>query len=428
MNDIIAKAKEAIAKVEGLGDETGRIFTAFDPDRILADASALEARRNAGEEMPLYGMLISIKDLFDEEGRVTSAGSKLLKNAPPADKDATVVARLKAAGALCFGRTSMSEFAYSGVGLNPHYGTPESFFGASRIPGGSSSGAALTVAHGLCDAGLGTDTGGSVRIPAAVNGLYGYKPSQAVVSREGVHPLSDVLDSVGPLCADLEGVLLFMRVLGDGLEPRPAPNRPLRLAVPVNAFVNDIDAFTRDHFKHTCDQLRQAGHDLAELDLGFLPEALGLNRIIIASEAHALYRDHLDELESVGDPRVLKRIRFAETLSAADLENALQQRAQVVRRFTDVMKGCDALIAPTLAIEPPTIAEANENFDAVNAMMLRNCSLINLVDGCAMAMPTKGNGALPGSLMLAGRNGDDAHILGLARALDEVVAADHVGR
>ncbi|WP_159585725.1 amidase [Chelativorans xinjiangense] len=423
MTDIVAKAKEAIAKVEGLGDEAGRIFTAFDPDRILADASALKARRKAGEAMPLYGMLVSLKDLFDEEGHVTSAGSKLLKNAPPAKADAAVVARLKAAGALCFGRTSMSEFAYSGVGLNPHYGTPGSAFDASRIPGGSSSGAALTVAHGLCDAGLGTDTGGSVRIPAAVNGLYGYKPSQGAVPREGVHPLSDLLDSVGPLCADLERVLLFMRVLGDGLEPLQAPERPLCLAVPVHAFVNDIDAFTRDHFMHACDLLRQAGHELAELDLGFLPEALGLNRVIIASEAHALYRDHLDELETVGDPRILKRIRFAETLSARDLEDARRKRADVVRRFADVMEGYDALIAPTLAIMPPTIAEANENFDAVNAMMLRNCSLINLADGCAMAMPTKGNGVLPGSLMLAGRNGDDARILGLAKALDKIVTA-----
>ncbi|WP_163264774.1 amidase family protein [Chelativorans alearense] len=423
MTDIVAKAKEAIAKVDGLGDEAGRIFTAFDPDRILADASALAARRKAGEAMPLYGMLVSLKDLFDEEGQVTSAGSKLLKNAPPAKADAAVVARLKAAGALCFGRTSMSEFAYSGVGLNPHYGTPGSAFDASRIPGGSSSGAALTVAHGLCDAGLGTDTGGSVRIPAAVNGLYGYKPSQGAVPREGVHPLSDLLDSVGPLCADLERVLLFMRVMGDGLEPQQAPERPLRLAVPVNAFVNDIDAFTRDHFMHACDRLRQAGHDLVELDLGFLPEALGLNRVIIASEAHALYRDHLDALETVGDPRVLKRIRFAETLCATDLEDARRKRAGVVRRFTDVMAGYDALIAPTLAIMPPTIAEANENFDAVNAMMLRNSSLINLADGCAMAMPTKGNGVLPGSLMLAGCNGDDARILGLAKALDKIVTA-----
>ncbi|KFB08157.1 amidase family protein [Nitratireductor basaltis] len=415
--DMVSKAEEAIAKVEALGPEAGRIFTDFDAVRIRADAKALDERKAAGEDLPLYGKLVSIKDLFDEKGKVTSAGSRLLKTAAPATADAPVIRRLKEAGALLVGRTSMSEFAYSGVGLNPHYGTPGCIFDKTRIPGGSSSGAALTVAHGICDMGLGTDTGGSVRIPSAVNGLYGFKPSQSVIPREGIHPLSDLFDSVGPLCATLDDALTFTDVLAGGLQAEDAPERPLRLALPTGAFTDGIDGFTQIHFARSCDAMRAAGHELVEQDFAFLPASSGISRIVIAWEALTLYGERLNELEEVGDPRVLKRIRFAETLSAGQVDAAKAERAEAVERFAEIMSGFDALVAPTLAIQPPTIAEAEEDFDRVNMMMLRNCSYINLADGCAMAMPVKGDGTMPGSLMVAGPAGADARILGLSRAI-----------
>lgn len=420
--DMLSKAEEAVAKVEALGPEAGRIFTDFDAERIRADARALDERKAAGEDLPLYGKLVSIKDLFDEKGKVTSAGSRLLKDAEPATADAPVVERLREAGALLFGRTSMSEFAYSGVGLNPHYGTPGCIFDKTRIPGGSSSGAALTVAHGICDMGLGTDTGGSVRIPSAVNGLYGFKPSQSAISREGVHPLSDLFDSVGPLCATLDDALAFTDILAGGLKAEDAPERPLRLALPTGAFTDGIDGFTGEHFARSCDALRAAGHELVEQDFAFLPASSGISRVVIAWEALALYGERLDELEEVGDPRVLKRIRFAETLGVKEVEAAKAERAEAVEKFAAIVSDFDALVAPTLAIRPPTIAQAEEDFDRVNMMMLRNCSYINLADGCAMALPVKGDGALPGSLMVAGPSGSDARILGLSRTIAAAVA------
>ena len=201
--EVRGKAERAIERVLSSERDTRAIFVEFSPERILAEADAIDARHEAGEHLPLHGLLVSLKDLIDEAGQRTTAGSRLLAEREPAAGDAEIVRRLRAAGALPFGRTSMSEFAYSGVGLNPHHGTPGNVFDEARVPGGSSSGGALSVALGFCDVAIGTDTGGSVRIPAAANGLVGYKPTQASVPRDGVHALSDTFDSVGPLAADL---------------------------------------------------------------------------------------------------------------------------------------------------------------------------------------------------------------------------------
>ena len=223
MGQIKDKAARALKKAKALGEECDRIFVELNEARILADAAALDAARASNKSLPLYGVTISLKDLFNEAGKRTTAGSTVLKDIEPARRDAEVVARLKAAGALIFGRTSMTEFAYSGVGMNPHYGTPGCIYDKSLVPGGSSSGAALSVAHGLCDIAMGTDTGGSVRIPAAINGLYGYKPTQQSVSLEGVHPLSPSYDSAGPLASTLEHTLTCLNVIRHSpLDERPA--------------------------------------------------------------------------------------------------------------------------------------------------------------------------------------------------------------
>lgn len=377
MVDILTKAKAAMRKAEQLGFERNRIFTSFDPGRILADAKRLSTLpEGTRKNLPLFGLLVSVKDLFDEAGERNTAGSRLLKEREPATTDAEAVRRLKAAGALMFGRTTLSEFAYSGVGLNPHYGTPGNVFDPTRIPGGSTSGGALTVAHGICDVALGTDTGGSVRIPAAINGLYGYKPTQSTVPREGVHPLAKTYDSIGPLTRDLETAIRTFAILSGGIVPEPSRGQ-LRLAVPQNAFVNDVDDTTREQFEQAKSALRKAGHDLVGVDFGFLASAIEINRIIVSVEAHALYEKDLEKLESVGDPRVLRRIRFAETLTADEIEEAYTQRSEVARTFGRMLEGFDALIAPTLAAQAPTIKEAEEAFDRINAVMLRNCSLIN---------------------------------------------------
>ncbi len=419
MGRTLDKARAAIAKVDALGDEAGRIFTRLDRDRILAEAEEADARASASPEpLPLAGMLVSVKDLYDEAGERTTAGSRLLAEHPAARADCPVVRRMKAAGAVMFGRTTMSEFAYSGVGLNPHYGTPGAVFDRSRIPGGSTSGGALTVARGLCDIALGTDTGGSVRIPAAVNGLYGFKPTQASVPLAGVHPLSKTLDSAGPLAADFATVAAAYAVMSGTERPSATARTNRRLAVPRGAFVDDLDAAVASGHAATLRALEAAGHELVDIDLTFLGEAIGLNRIIVAAEAHALYRKDLARLEQIGDPRVLARIRFADTLSPQQVEDAYAARRVVVDRFGQALAEVDALVAPTLQIAVPTIAETEANFDRINAAMLRNPSLINLADGCALTVPLFRSGERgPQALMLAAPGGRDWALLDCAEAL-----------
>lgn len=421
MGEIVEKARAAIGRVEALGDAASAIFTEFSPGRILQAAAEAEALVAAADRpLPLAGMLVSVKDLYDEAGQRTTAASLLLKDREPATEDCPVVARIKAAGAVPFGRTSMSEFAYSGVGLNPHYGTPSNVFEEGGIPGGSTSGGGVTVGLGLCEIALGTDTGGSVRIPSAINGLYGHKPSQDKVPLDGVHPLAISFDSCGPLASDFATMLAAYQVMSGGDAPGvEAPAGSLRLAVPENAFTNDLDAWSRGHFEAAKARLAEAGHELVPLDLGFLHEALPLNRILISAEAHELYRDHLDTLVSVGDPRVLTRIRFRETLSDDEVAEARAARLEVIARTVEALSGFDALIAPTLQIFPPSIADTLADFDRINAAMLRNTSLLNLADGCAMSMPTRSTGTgRPGALMIGGAKGRDERVLSVGARLD----------
>ena len=425
MGNIVEKAQAAINRVDALGDAAATLFTEFDPARILALASEAEARvASSDTPLPLAGLLVSVKDLYDEAGQCTSAASRLLRDRDPAEVDCPVVARIKAAGAVPFGRTTMSELAYSGVGLNPHYGTPGNVFDGKGIPGGSTSGGAVTVALGLVDAALGTDTGGSVRIPAAVNGLYGHKPSQDWVTLEGVHPLAASFESCGPLASDFATMLAMFKVMSDRADLAGEPAKgALRLAVPVNAFVNDLDAWSQTHFASVQARLEAAGHDLVPLDLAFLNEALPLNRLLVSAEAHEVYADDLDALERIGDPRVLARIRISESASPAEIAQARAARRGVIDKTARALSGFDALIAPTLQIHPPRIAEAEADFDRINAAMLRNTSLLNLADGCATTLPVLMDGAdRPGALMIGGAKGADARILDVAARIDQDLA------
>ena len=415
--DLHTRVEEAIARVEALPEAERRaIFTEFSPERIRAEAAALKARHDAGEALPLFGTLISVKDLFDEAGQVTSAGSRLLADRPAAAADAVAVARLKAAGALMFGRSSMSEFAYSGVGLNPHHGTPSGALVAGGMPGGSSSGGAVCVGLGITDAALGTDTGGSLRIPAAANGIWGYKPSQGLIDDTGVHPLAPTYDVPGPMARDLTLLRQLATVMaGDALEAS-VPDT-LRLGVPTGAFTNGLSPEVDALFQAEIARLRDMGHEIVPLDMAEVGSAAGLNKIIVAVEAHRLYAADLDRLEEVGDPRVLSRIRFAETLERAEIDAAYASRAEVVARFAETMAGVDALLAPTLMRLPPSIAEVEADFDRLNMEMLRNTSLVNLADGCALAMPTPGANPAHAMTMLVGAKGTDARLLAMAEKL-----------
>lgn len=421
MTTLTARATKLVEQIDALGDEASRIFTYFDETELMAEADRLDQLADKADQLPLHGQLVSIKDLFDQAGKRTTAASRLLAKREPALEDSDVVKRLKAAGALIIGRTSMTEFAYSGIGQNPHYGTPGNIFDPTRIPGGSSSGAALSVAHGLCDIAMGTDTGGSVRLPAAVNGLYGFKPSRQAVSLEGVHPLSNTFDSAGPLsrthalaarCFDV------LRLTPVDHTLRIPANRPLRLGIPTGGFTNELDSHIQANFEFITQRLESAGHQLIPVDMAFANENRAAMIGIVSSEAFEIYQDSLIELETMGDPQVLKRIRSSESFSEQDIFDAHAIRLSSEKQFTVALADVDVMLAPTVAIETPTQSEAIRNFDVINPAVLRNTTMVNLMDGCAMTMPVPivGN-ASPAALMVVAPNGNDDRVLGVSDQL-----------
>lgn len=417
MTPFLARVEAAIARVDAMPEAQRRaIFVEFTPDRIRAEAQHQQSRHDAGEDLPLFGTLISVKDLYDEAGQVTSAGSRLLADRAPATTDAVAVARLRAAGALMFGRTSMSEFAYSGVGLNPHHGTPSSALVEGVIPGGSTSGGAVGVALGLTDAAIGTDTGGSLRIPAAANGIWGMKPSQGLIDDQGVHPLAPSYDTPGPMARDHDTLRRVLEVMA-GRQLSARISQTLSFAVPQGGFTNELSPQMAAWFDAEQDRLRALGHRLHPVDATQIGAAVGLNRIIVAVEAHTRYAGDLAQLEKLGDPRVLSRIRFAETLSADQIADAYAERARIVRHFDAVMEGYDAMLAPTLPMMPPRIAEVEADFDRLNAAMLRNTSLVNLVDGCALSLPSSLGGKPWSLLMVIGKKDADPMVLAIGGRL-----------
>jgi aspartyl-tRNA(Asn)/glutamyl-tRNA(Gln) amidotransferase subunit A len=424
MGAMIDKAKAAIDKVNQLGELKDKIFTEFDPDRILKAAAEAEQYCAQHPDAALAGMLVSVKDLYDEAGIATTAASKLLKDRKPADTDSECIARIKAAGAIPFGRTTLSEFAYSGVGLNPHYGTPGNIFDAEGIPGGSTSGGGLTVAHGIVDIALGTDTGGSIRIPSAINGLYGIKSSRLSVPGQGVHPLAKSFDTPGPLAGDLETAISAFEVLtGMTVPPLADKEKSLRIGLPVNAFVDGLDDRVQADFAMICAKLKEAGHQLVEIDLGFIAKNAILNKILVSFEAQRIYAKDFAKLETVGDPRVLSRMKFADTLSRDDVIDTYAKRTDIVSLFGAVMADVDVLIAPTLPRMAPKIAEVEADFDNLNAVMLRNTSYLNLVDACALSMPVQIKGELtPAALMIGAPHGHDQAMLEAARLIDPLFA------
>jgi len=425
MGLITDKANTALAKARALGDECGRIFTQLDEARILADAQALELRAEERDALPLYGLSVSLKDLLDEAGQTTSAGSVILQDAPNAEADALVVSRLKAAGALVFGRTNMTEFAYSGLGLNPHHGTPGCIFDSTRVPGGSSSGAALSVAHDICDIAIGTDTGGSVRIPAAINGLYGFKPTQKTVPLVGVHPLSPSFDSVGPLSHTLDGTVRCLNVIRDEKLSLNNEHRSLRLAVPRDTFIEGLDRSVADAFEQQCDSLLAAGHQLELVSLRKLNTLTPALKLIVSAEAQAIYKPFLQRLETEGDPHVLARIHQSDNLTQVDIQQYSEQREEAVNYFNVAMQSYDALLSPTLMCERPGIEEAAQQFNKHNAAILRNTTYINLTDGCGLTIPVARQGLPPSALMVCGPHMSDNSVLGAATIIDKCLRSSN---
>jgi aspartyl-tRNA(Asn)/glutamyl-tRNA(Gln) amidotransferase subunit A len=422
---------DCLARIADKSGEGARAFIHVDAEAAVEAAEAMDRLRAAKAAPSRFaGVPVSIKDLFDIRGQVTRAGSRALEDSAPAEADAVVVARLRRAGFVVIGRTNMTEFAYSGIGINPHFGTPKSVWQRSvgHVPGGSSSGAAVSVADKMAHGALGTDTGGSCRIPAAYNGIVGFKPTQRRVPLDGGVPLSFTLDSFGPLarsvacCAVLDAVLADEPVVP--LQPRPI--KGMRLAVPTTLVLDQLDDEVARAFDRALELLSRQG---AVIERIAVPEFLDVgvmnaNGGFSAAESYAWHRYLITSKGDVYDPRVLMRIMRGESLSAADYVDLIAARKSLIARSAVRMAPYDALILPTTANTPPRIADLAQDdkaFSKANLLSLRNCSLINLIDGCAISLPCHREGEVPVGLMLAAAAGADRSIFELAAGMEAAI-------
>lgn len=404
-----------------------RIYSKRFEGTARAEAEAADWLRAGGVPVgQLAGLPIALKALFDVAGEVTHSGSKGWWQ-QPAEGDATIVGRLRREGAVITGHTNMTEFAYSGLGLNPHYGTPDNPLAPGRIPGGSSSGAAVAVASGMAAAAIGTDTGGSVRIPAACCGLVGFKPSQYRVSRGGTFPLSDSLDSIGPIarsvacCARLDAVLS-----GQTQRPlAPISLRGLRFVVPNDYVLNGMDSAVSEAFARSLRRLKEAGASIIEAPapvLTSLPELMEGGGFT-AAEGYFIHRQWLVDYGEEYDPRVRSRFEKGAALSAADYLELCRRRHEKKRQADEWLQAFDGLLAPTIPVVPPRMEEVanDDDYARLNLLVLRNPMMANLLDLCSITLPNQQPGALPSGLMLVGRNGADAELLCQAQAIEAVL-------
>jgi aspartyl-tRNA(Asn)/glutamyl-tRNA(Gln) amidotransferase subunit A len=422
--------EECIARIADPNGEGQRTFIHVDKDAALYAADAMDALRRAKAAPSRFaGIPISIKDLFDIRGQVTRAGSRALEDSAPAEADAPVVARLRQAGFIVIGRTNMTEFAFSGIGINPHYGTPKGAWKRSEghVPGGSSSGAAVSVLDRMAHGALGTDTGGSCRIPAAYNGIVGYKPTQRRIPLDGGVPLSFSLDSYGPLARTVNCCAILDAVLAD--EPvtalRKRAIRGVRLAVPTTIVLDELDDAVAQTFERALNTLSRLGAEIEHIEVPEFLDSITMNSKggFAAAESYAWHRYLLTSKGDDYDPRVSVRILRGEAISAADYIDLVQARRSLIARVNARLAPYDALVLPTTANTPPRIADLADDkaFTTANMRSLRNCSLINLIDGCAISLPAHREGEVPVGLMLAAPGGADRRIFEIAAALEPLI-------
>jgi aspartyl-tRNA(Asn)/glutamyl-tRNA(Gln) amidotransferase subunit A len=427
-----ALVEESLAKIADPAGEGARCFVKVHSEQARRTADHYDGERRAGRAVPPFaGIPFSVKDLFDEAGEITRAGSRLLADAAPARRDAPAIARLKQAGFISIGRTNMTEFAYSGVGLNPHYGTPRSPFERERgrIPGGSSSGAGVSVADGFCALAIGSDTGGSTRIPAAYNGIVGYKPSTGRIPLEGAYPLSASFDSIGPLANSVSCCAIADAIMAASEPETPSPRQPqsIRLAIPKSHLIEGLEPEVERAFARAIELLKKAGISVTEIDYPELREIPTYNARggILVVEAYAHHRRQLESGAETYDPRVSRRLLAGSQISAADFLDIVAARKRLIRHNAEVMAGSDALVLPTTPNIPPLIEALarDEDYMRLNALSLRNTSVGNFLDQCAISLPMNASGEPPTGLMLMAPHGRDRQMFALALAVEKVLAA-----
>ncbi len=422
--------ESALARIMDAQGEGARAFLKIYAETARAEADHADRLRRAGiVRSPVDGLPVSVKDLFDVGGDVTRAGSKLLADAPAAKADAPAVARLRAAGAVVVGRTNMVEFAFGTTGLNPHYGTPRNPWDrrTGRVPGGSSSGAAVAQADGMCVMALGTDTRGSIRQPAALCGVTGFKPTACRVPREGAFPLSYTLDSVGPLANSVECCAAYDAVLA-GEDPTPLPDRPvrgLRLLLPRSSVLDDLDAAVGRSFEDALAKLSAAGAAISELPVAAFDRQAEYfkNGGFAGAEAYAIHRRWADRLDEY-DPRIAKRVMLGKDIGAADYIELGRMRSAYMQQVGALLAPFDAFVMPTTPCIAPTIAEVDRSDDDYfrwNMRILKNVGVVNFLDGCAATLPCHEPGSAPVGLSVCSVAGSDRRVLAAAAAVERVL-------
>jgi aspartyl-tRNA(Asn)/glutamyl-tRNA(Gln) amidotransferase subunit A len=423
------RLEAALSRVNDPRGEGSRAFRKLYVEEARAAADAADARARYGHSLgPLDGRIVSIKDLFDVAGEPTIGGAKVYESAPPAKADAPVVQRLRAAGAVIIGKTNMTEFAFSGIGMNPHYGTPGNPANRTRVPGGSSSGAAVALADGMCEISIGSDTGGSVRLPAAFCGLTGFKPTQHRVPRTGAMALSLTLDSVGPLTTSVADAASTDAILA-GEKPAvllPREVAGLRLAVPRGRLLSGLDEVVEKAFDRAVKQLAEAGARIVDIDveplLARLDEIHAIGSIA-AVEAAYVHRDVLAHRASEIDQRVVRRIQSGCKVSGADYVRMIELRRAALVNAAAQFARYDAIILPTSAVVAPVteeLAKDDELFARVNIQALRNTTVFNLLDCCGLSLPIPDAGALPVGFMMMAARGSDANVLASGAAVEKL--------
>jgi aspartyl-tRNA(Asn)/glutamyl-tRNA(Gln) amidotransferase subunit A len=420
------RLEQALARIADPAGEGKRACLTIYVDAARATADAADARAKAGKQLgQLDGAIVSIKDLYDVAGEVTRAGSRVLADEGlVATADAPVVKRLRGAGAVIVAKTNMSEFAFSGVGANPHFGTPGNPFDRARVPGGSTSGGAVAVADGMCEIAIGTDTGGSTRIPAALCGLVGWKPSKQRVPTDGAFPLSFTLDSVGPMARSVADCALADAAMAgepaSGLEP--ALLSGLRLGIWQGMPFEGIDETVAAAWTAALARLGQHGVRFSDEKLSLVDDMAQVNAKggFSPAESYAIHRERLGRNGAGVDPNIRARIERGATIMAADYIDMMQARRRLVQAMDARLSPFDALVLPTTPIVAPKLAEVAtpEEFGRKNAMLLRNTAPINFFDLCAISLAMPRRGGLATGLMLVGRNGQDRRLFNIAAAVE----------
>jgi aspartyl-tRNA(Asn)/glutamyl-tRNA(Gln) amidotransferase subunit A len=428
--ELVAQALERVKDPLGQGQKT--FITVYEKG-ALASARAIDAMRAEGMAVsPLAGIPISVKESFEIAGSTMVVGSKLFRDQPAAIHDAAVIRRLRGWGLVIIGRTNMTEFAFSTAGLNPHYGTPLNPYDRDngRTPGGSSSGAAVSVTDGMAAAALASDTGGSIRVPAALCGLTGFKPTGSRIPLQGAASLARLMDSAGPIGRSVKCCALLDAVLRDDISELSLDEGPplekLRLGILRNYVDDGLEPQVRDSYEAALDRLRRVGAQLQDVQFPGLDE---IPRIVEkgglqAAEIYAAHQDTLDAEAELYDPRIRSRILRGRDMGAADYLDVVRERTEIVEQFERFMQAFDAVIMPTVPLIAPLISHLDSSddvFHEAQMALLRNPSSVNMLDGCAITLPCHDSGAAPVGLSLVGAGNADDGILRAAFVVEKAL-------